>query len=587
MIIGVLGLTAGLAAGGLILFGALGYTLQRSIDTEALRTADTIVRLAEQDALPDPLPVAGGQSRVQVIDDQGRVLAASIDADRLVPMLPRDQLNQRDRGDDRGDDQGDDQGDQRDRGGQQRTFVPGQRLGLDGPVRVVAVPAGTPTEPLTVLVGKSMADVSHSMRVVQTMLLIAFPLLVAGIAVVAWRVLGATLRPVEQLRRGAAEITGGASSGRLPVPASRDEIHRLAVTLNDMLDRLADARARQRAFVADAAHELRSPLTNMRTELEVAQRLADRTDWPAVAGNLLTDTERLSRLVDDLLLLARLDETGPAGGPFPAAGGPFPAAGGAGPVGGSFPAGGSAGPVGGSLPAAGRTGPVGGSFPAGGSAGPVGASAGWGRGVAGPVELGALLTAVARRYPTPPVRVAPVPEPLWTLGDPDDLTRILANLIDNAVRHAHREVVLAAVPADSVDANTGRAATVGSGAYHLVTVTDDGPGIPEADRERVFDRFTRRDDARARDAGGAGLGLAIVRELVRRSGGTIELTTAGPTRAPAPDAAGPDAAGPDAPGPDAAGPGVDGPGADGPGGVGPGLQVRLFVPVLPDPDLDG
>ncbi|MBC9007124.1 histidine kinase dimerization/phospho-acceptor domain-containing protein, partial [Micromonospora aurantiaca (nom. illeg.)] len=116
------------------------------------------------------------------------------------------------------------------------------------------------------------------------------------------------LRPVEQLRSGAAEITGRAGAERLPVPAGQDEIHRLAVTLNDMLDRLAASRDRQRAFVADAAHELRSPLTNMRTELEVARRLGGDTDWPAVADDLLADTERLSRLVDDLLLLARLDE---------------------------------------------------------------------------------------------------------------------------------------------------------------------------------------------------------------------------------------------------------------------------------------
>ena len=92
------------------------------------------------------------------------------------------------------------------------------------------------------------------------------------------------------------------------MPASRDEIHRLAVTLNGMLDRLDAARARQRAFVADAAHELRSPLASMRTQLEVAQRLADGTDWPALAADLLTDVERLSRLVDDLLLLARADD---------------------------------------------------------------------------------------------------------------------------------------------------------------------------------------------------------------------------------------------------------------------------------------
>ncbi|MDG4808694.1 HAMP domain-containing sensor histidine kinase [Micromonospora sp. WMMD1120] len=424
MAIGVFGLTVGLALGGMVLLGALGYVLERTVDTEAFRTADAVALLAAEDALPDPLPVAGGQVRVQVIDAQGRIRAASIDADRMVPMVRPERLN---------------------RDGRQRLEAAAERVGLVGPVRVVAVPAGTADDPRFVLVARSMADVRHSMHVVRTILLIAFPLLVAVLAAVAWRVVGATLRPVEALRRGAEEITGRAGAGRLPLPASADEIHRLAVTLNGMLDRLESARARQRAFVSDAAHELRSPLTNIRTELEVAQRLADRTDWTAVTSNLLADTDRLSRLVDDLLLLARLDETPPVRG-------------------------------------------------------------------TGPVELGALLAEVAGRYPSPPVRVTPSAGPLWTVGNPDELRRVLANLVDNAVRHAYTSVVLAA--------------GAGGPGAHLVTVTDDGPGIPAADRERVFDRFTRLDDGRARDAGGAGLGLAIVRELVRRAGGTISLTDA-------------------------------------------------------------
>ncbi|GAB3086925.1 sensor histidine kinase [Micromonospora schwarzwaldensis] len=428
--LGVLGLVLGFALGGALLLGALGWTLQRSVDAEALRTADAVALLTAEDALPDPLPVAGGQLRVQVVDGQGRIRAASIDADRLVPMLGPDRLRP---------------------GQRQRLVVDGQRVGLSGPVRVVTVPAGTPAEPRTVLVAKSLSDVRHSLHVVRNLLLVGFPLLVAGLAVVAWRVVGATLRPVEELRSGAAEITGRAGAERLPVPAGQDEIHRLAVTLNDMLDRLAASRDRQRAFVADAAHELRSPLTNMRTELEVARRLGDDTDWPAVADDLLADTERLSRLVDDLLLLARLDEAE------------------------AHPA----------RPAA-----------------------------VGPVELGELLRGVAARYPSPPVRLAVPAGAWWTEGDPGELRRVLVNLVENALRHAHAEVRLAV--------------TGPEGAYHLVTVTDDGPGIPAADRERVFARFTRLDDARARDAGGAGLGLAIVRELVRRAGGTVELTDATP-----------------------------------------------------------
>ncbi|WNM40278.1 HAMP domain-containing sensor histidine kinase [Micromonospora halotolerans] len=462
--LGVLGLVLGFALGGALLLGALGWTLQRSVDAEALRTADAVALLAAEDALPDPLPVAGGQLRVQVIDGQGRIRAASIDADRLVPMLGADQLRA---------------------GERQRLVVDGRRVGLTGPVRVVTVPAGTPDEPRTVLVAKSMSDVRHSLHVVRNLLLVGFPLLVAGLAVVAWRVVGATLRPVEALRSGAAEITGRAGAERLPVPAGRDEIQRLAVTLNDMLDRLAASRDRQRAFVADAAHELRSPLTNMRTELEVARRLGD-PDWPAVAENLLADTERLSRLVDDLLLLARLDEQ--AARPDR----PAPHA-------------------------------------------------------VGPVELGELLRGVAERYPSPPLRHTPPVGPLWTEGDPGELRRVLVNLVENALRHAHGEVRLA-VTGPHADPPVPRQR--GGSAYHLVTVTDDGPGIPAADRERVFARFTRLDDARARDAGGAGLGLAIVRELVRRAGGAVELADAEPAAAA------------------------------------PGLRVTVRLPALADPEVD-
>jgi signal transduction histidine kinase len=449
MLLGVAGVAVGLAAGGAVLVVALGVSLQRSVDAEATRTGQDVARLVEEDALPEPVPVAG-EELVQVVDPGGRVLAASIGADRLVPMLRDSEL-----------------ADLR-RGGRQ--FVDGDRIGVTGPVRVVAVPAG---EGSVVLVAKPVGDLRQSVEVVRAILLVAFPVLVLALAVVMWRVVGATLRPVEALRAGAAEITATGAGATLPVPAARDEIHRLAVTLNDMLARLEVARARQRAFVADAAHELRSPLANLRTQLEVSQRL-EGGDWPEVSGDLLTDVDRLARLVDDLLLLARADDAAAPERP------------------------------------------------------------------AEPVELGELLRTVAQRHPMVSVAgdvkavgaAAPggVPQ-LRIRGHPQELRRVLDNLVDNAVRHASTRVVLAARR---------------NGPDLLVTVTDDGPGIPAADRERVFDRFTRLDHARGRGAGGAGLGLAIVRELVRRHGGTVRLGDAGPglraeVRLPAQDVPGPGA----------------------------------------------
>jgi signal transduction histidine kinase len=269
------------------------------------------------------------------------------------------------------------------------------------------------------------------------------------------------------LRRGAEEIST-AQVGRLPVPEGDDELHRLAETLNRMLDRLEAARSRQRAFVADAAHELRSPIASLRTQLEVAAHLGE----PPALGDLEIEVDRLGRLVSDLLLLARADEGDP------------------------------------------------------------------GLRRQEPVELAALLaeTAAGCAGARVPVTVAP-DGPQWTMADRGALRRVLDNLAANAVRHASSSVALAVRrSADRI----------------VVTVTDDGPGIPEADRTRVFDRFTRLDDARTRDDGGAGLGLAIVRELVRLHGGTVTLGDAAPglrvavalPAIPAPDAAPGAAAGP-------------------------------------------
>ena len=426
LLVSVVALAVGLAAGGTVLVAVLNFALLRAVNTEALDTATGVARLVDQNQLSQPIPASPGL-QVQVVDGRGRVRASSATADRLVAILyPAEVRALPDK---------------------QGTMIPGDRIGLPGEVRVVSVAAGPPTDPVYVLVARSTADVSQGVHLLRITVLVAFPLLVALLAAISWRVLGAALNPVEALRAGAEEITGGARPGRLPVPGSHDEIHRLAVTLNDMLHRLEAARNRQRAFVADAAHELRSPLTNMRTELEVAQRLSDRTDWLALSGDLLADVDRLSRLVSDLLLLARADE---AGGARPAT-------------------------------------------------------------AVAEVELGGLLAEVAARYPA--VRYVPPEAPLCVTGDRDELGRVVANLLDNAVRHAAGSVELTVTPGD---------------AYRIITVTDDGPGIPAEDRERVFGRFTRLDDARARDAGGSGLGLAIVRELVRRHGGTVSLTDADP-----------------------------------------------------------
>ncbi|HEX8495770.1 MAG TPA: HAMP domain-containing sensor histidine kinase, partial [Actinomycetales bacterium] len=411
---------AGLVAGALLLGVALRASLLASLDDAGRAVAADVATLAEQDRLPASLPA--GAALVQVVDAHQRVRAASPGADRLVPLLDAPDLAAV-------------------RGGRARE-VAGARVARDGRLRVVGVGAGSGADLLTVLVASPLDQVEDSARVVRRGLAVGAPLLLLGVAALAWVLVGSVLRPVAELRRGAAEITGTGDLRRLPVPPVQDELHRLAVTLNDMLERLDTAGARQRTFVADAAHELRSPLASARTQLEVDLAHPDGVDWPATAAEVLADVQRLGRLVDDLLLLARADAPGA-------------------------------------------------------------------RRAAGVVDLADVAAAAVARHHGPlDVRLA-APSPQPVRANADALGRVVTNLLDNAVRHARTRV--------RVDVRGPEGGQV------LLTVDDDGPGIAPADRERVFERFTRLDEGRGRDDGGSGLGLAIVAELVRSLGGTVEL----------------------------------------------------------------
>ena len=169
---------------------------------------------------------------------------------------------------------------------------------MSEPLRVRAIRAGPASAPVSVIVGLPYGDVLAARTALRNALLITFPLLLGALAAIAWRVIGWTLRPVEQLRAGAEEISRTrrisrpGERERLPVPSAADEIRALAITLNEMLDRLAETQERQRAFVADAAHELRSPLASIQAQLEVAQRLGEGGTLPA---DLMVDVKRLIR----------------------------------------------------------------------------------------------------------------------------------------------------------------------------------------------------------------------------------------------------------------------------------------------------
>ena len=277
-----------LIGGAVVLTVALRHTLLSTLDDSARQRARDVATLVDTGNLPNTVPVAGGTVLVQVVDDNDRVRAATPGGDALVPLLSGKALAQARRG--------------------VTQQVPGSRIGISDELRIVGTTAGSSNDRRTVLVAVSSTEASRSLRVVVLVLIIVVPLLIAAFGVVCWFLVGAALRPVAALRRGVGAITEAGTGSRLPVPATRDEVARLAETLNDMLDRLAAGGARQRAFVADAAHELRSPLTSIRTQLEVARAHPQAADWDETSEGALADLERLSRLVDDLLLLARLDD---------------------------------------------------------------------------------------------------------------------------------------------------------------------------------------------------------------------------------------------------------------------------------------
>jgi two-component system, OmpR family, sensor kinase len=184
-----------------------------------------------------------------------------------------------------------------------RTFFRTESLpGLAGRWRVLAVAAPNGG---AIVVARSLAERDDALHRISRELLIAGPLAVLLASIAGYALAAAALRPVEAMRRRAA-IVSAAAPGTLPVPPARDEISRLAVTLNEMLTRLQASLEHERRFVADASHELRTPVALLRTELELALRRPRSPDELKLAlRSALVETERLSRLADDLLLLAR------------------------------------------------------------------------------------------------------------------------------------------------------------------------------------------------------------------------------------------------------------------------------------------
>lgn len=409
--------------GSLALVAALGSSLTDEVVGLAEDRADTIVATLEDGASPADAATADEEDRlVHIVTADGQVLARS-------PRAPDEPLASPE----------------------------------DGPVTDVAAPSddeeyvvvarsaetGTGDGPLRVLVAQESSDIAEAQSALAGTLRVAVPLLTLVVGLLAWWLVGRALAPVDAIRREVDRIGADALDRRVPQPTTRDEVADLAATMNAMLDRLQQAQERQRRFVSDASHELRSPASAIRQHAEVGLAHPDSTTVDELARVVLSEGHRIEQLVGHLLLLARSDE--------------------------------------GRLTEGGR-----------------------------PVDLDDLVLEEAARVRADArarLDVSSVSAGR-VRGDALLLHRMVGNLVDNAARHARTtvKVGLTEVPGP----NGGREVRL--------VVDDDGPGIAPADRGRVLERFVRLDDARARDAGGAGLGLSIVQAVARAHGGRVEVS---------------------------------------------------------------
>ena len=177
--------------------------------------------------------------------------------------------------------------------------------GLDEPARLLAVPVGQ----RILVAGATRENRAETLSSLRDAFLIGGPMALLLATLAGYALAGAALRPIEAMRRRAAAISSASLGERLPVPETGDEVSRLGETLNEMLGRLASGLERERRFVADASHQLRTPLALLTTELELALgRARSPEELRAALDSAAESTARLSRLTDDLLLLARADE---------------------------------------------------------------------------------------------------------------------------------------------------------------------------------------------------------------------------------------------------------------------------------------
>ena len=410
---------------GSVLVSAVALVLVQGAVTRSLDDAlsasagGVIAQLSENPPSsgdPVQLPVLDPRDPVvvQIVDAAGTPVASTPGVDaraRICPAGPRNP-------------------------GVSTTTVDLAQPGLVGTFRVQTTETMADGVPYLVCAARSSDAAEATRRAVLVAMGLVILAVTALVVLLVARAVGAALSAVADLTTEADRLRN-LDEGRLSVPDTGDEVEHLATTLNELLDRLHNQEKATRQFVADAGHELRTPLTSLRLELELAG--SDGSD-SSRAKAALGDVDRLTVLVDDLLVLARADA--------------------------------------GQRPKA--------------------------QHVTLPECIADEVTNANRLRDG--VHVTLHAESATAVSDLPALRRAVRNLLSNAVRHAEQQVEV-------------RVAPVGS--WVVIEVLDDGPGVPLSETRRIFERFTRLDDARARDSGGSGLGLAIVAAYAQSSEGDV------------------------------------------------------------------
>jgi signal transduction histidine kinase len=262
--------------------------LDHRIDAELVDRARSLQALETRGSTPGQLLALSGEALAQIYAPDGRVLASTrrLQGSRLMAAAQVRAVSRR------------------------PMFVAGRIAHDDDGVRVRGVLL--PGSGRVAAIGEYRRERERSLHRLALLLAIALPGALLLASLVGYLVAGAALRPVERMRARAAAIGDSDRHERLPAPGTRDELDRLATTLNDLLDRMQLALERERRIVSDASHELRTPIAVLRTRLEVALRGAgdDPEQLRAALAAALGDGERLSRLADTLLVLARFDQDG-------------------------------------------------------------------------------------------------------------------------------------------------------------------------------------------------------------------------------------------------------------------------------------